>query len=265
MKKRITDKLRQSTGASISFALLIFLVCAVVCSVVLTAATTASGRMSKTAEYDQRYYSVTSAAELLKDLMSGNASIVQVQTGTATTTYTDGTPGTPVHNDDTVLTTYLVEDTAPASITETDLTESNKIDPESLSTVQTKSIKNDAAWRCFSGTAALSRTLNLTSAAGTSEGQDSPLDVTITEDMDENGNITFTLKNTNGDSYTLSLKFLCSKNVTTGTSSEEGSPEQISEAEDGTVTYTITTTETVTQITTYKWELAEMKTISADA
>ncbi|NLC32861.1 MAG: hypothetical protein GX781_06145 [Clostridiales bacterium] len=49
MKKRIMNKLRSRTGASISFALLLFLVCAVLCSVILTAATAASGRMSSLA------------------------------------------------------------------------------------------------------------------------------------------------------------------------------------------------------------------------
>ena len=70
MKNRILDKLRSRTGASISFALLLFLVCAVLCSVILTAATAASGRMSNMAETDQRYYAGTSAAELMKELIN---------------------------------------------------------------------------------------------------------------------------------------------------------------------------------------------------
>ena len=72
MKNRIKDKLRSRTGASITYALLIFLVCAVVGSAVLVAGTTAAGRMSEIAEYDQRYYAVTSAARLLIDLIDGN-------------------------------------------------------------------------------------------------------------------------------------------------------------------------------------------------
>ena len=63
----IRNKLRSSRGASITYALLIFLVCAVVSAVVIVAATTSSGRMSELAAMDQRYYAVTSAAELLKD------------------------------------------------------------------------------------------------------------------------------------------------------------------------------------------------------
>ena len=66
---RIKKKLRSQTGASLTFALLLFLVCAVVGSAVLVAGTAAAGRMSKIAEMDQRYYSVNSAARLLIELL----------------------------------------------------------------------------------------------------------------------------------------------------------------------------------------------------
>lgn len=65
----IKNKIRSRRGASLTFALLLFLVCAVVGSVVLVAGTAASGRMSQIAEMDQRYYSVNSAARLLIELM----------------------------------------------------------------------------------------------------------------------------------------------------------------------------------------------------
>ena len=65
----IRNKLRSRRGASLTFALLLFLVCAVVGSAVLVAGTAAAGRMSKIAEMDQRYYSVHSAARLLIDMM----------------------------------------------------------------------------------------------------------------------------------------------------------------------------------------------------
>ena len=70
IRRSIRRKLGSDAGASITFALLLFLVCAMVSAVVLVAATTASGRMAGIAEADQRYYAVTSAAELLKDVMS---------------------------------------------------------------------------------------------------------------------------------------------------------------------------------------------------
>ena len=68
---KLKQKLKSQTGASITFALLLFLVCAVVGSVVLTAGTAAAGRMSELAKMDQRYYSVTSAAQLLRDTIDG--------------------------------------------------------------------------------------------------------------------------------------------------------------------------------------------------
>ena len=64
-------KLNSQRGASITWALLIFLVCAVVGSVVLTAGTAAAGRMSQQAVSDQRYYCVTSAVQLLIDKIDG--------------------------------------------------------------------------------------------------------------------------------------------------------------------------------------------------
>ena len=67
----IGQKLRSDRGASITFALLLFLVCAVVSSVVIVAGTAAAGRMSELAEMDQRYYAVTSAAGLLRDELCG--------------------------------------------------------------------------------------------------------------------------------------------------------------------------------------------------
>ena len=87
------NKLKSRSGASITFALLLFLVCAVISSVVIVAGTTAAGRMSQAAQMDQRYYAVTSAAELLKSEIDGKEVIVTSETkaaedGTSTTEYT---------------------------------------------------------------------------------------------------------------------------------------------------------------------------------
>ena len=65
---RLANKLNSRRGASITFALMLFLVCAVVSSVVIVAGTAAAGRMSRLAESDQRYYAVTSAAKMLCDM-----------------------------------------------------------------------------------------------------------------------------------------------------------------------------------------------------
>lgn len=73
----IQNKLKSQKGASISFALLLFLVCAVISSVVIVAATAAGGRMSQLPEMDQRYYAVTSAANLLKSEIDGKRVVVE--------------------------------------------------------------------------------------------------------------------------------------------------------------------------------------------
>ena len=70
-------KLNSERGASISWALLIFLVCTVVGSVVLVAGTTASGRFSKLAENDQGYYAVTSSAGLLRDVLNQSVTVTR--------------------------------------------------------------------------------------------------------------------------------------------------------------------------------------------
>ena len=65
------NKIKSQRGASITFALLLFLVCSVVSIVVVVAGSAATGRMSQRAETDQRYYAVTSAVELLCDDFKG--------------------------------------------------------------------------------------------------------------------------------------------------------------------------------------------------
>lgn len=68
---KLQTKLRSQRGASILFALLLFLVCAAVGSVALAAGTAAAGRTIQLAKMDQRYYCVTSATELMRDSIEG--------------------------------------------------------------------------------------------------------------------------------------------------------------------------------------------------
>ena len=73
----IKKKLKSQNGASISFALLLFLVCAVLSSAIIVAGTAAAGRLSRLAEADQRYYAVTSAAGLLSRDIGGKTVTVE--------------------------------------------------------------------------------------------------------------------------------------------------------------------------------------------
>lgn len=71
MGRTALEKLRSRKGASLTFALLAFLVCAVISAVLLASASAATGRLSNLAETDQRYYAVTSAAQLFCDELEG--------------------------------------------------------------------------------------------------------------------------------------------------------------------------------------------------
>lgn len=73
----IKTKLKSRAGASITFALLIFLVCSVVSVVVIVAASAASGRVSGVQETDQRYYAAVATAETLRDIFE-DSDVVEV-------------------------------------------------------------------------------------------------------------------------------------------------------------------------------------------
>ena len=73
MGRRILIKLRSREGASLTFALLAFLVCAVISAILLASASAAAGRVSGLADMDQRYYAVTSAAQLFCDELESDA------------------------------------------------------------------------------------------------------------------------------------------------------------------------------------------------
>ena len=85
----IKKKLKSQNGASISFALLLFLVCAVLSSAIIVAGTAAAGRLSRLAEADQRYYAVTSAAGLLSRDIGGRTVTVEYSKKTGKVTPAD--------------------------------------------------------------------------------------------------------------------------------------------------------------------------------
>ncbi len=274
MKNRILDKLRSRTGASISFALLLFLVCAVLCSVILTAATTASGRMSNMAETDQRYYAVTSAAELMKDVFEEHptVSVVKIEKSWTDTTYQNGTvTGTTdagVPDGETASAVYIVIDKTAAEISESDLI------TELTDSYATKTIQEDAARRVFNadesnttGTLLSSRGLTITSTFSSTAGMDfDALAVDILEKLEAKGNIELTMYNKYksgttasdaGSRYKVILSLGADKNKTTNTKTETVSSAAIDEN-----SYTETTKTTTTTITTLTWTLTGIKTNS---
>lgn len=269
MRNLIKKKLRQETGASITFALLLFLICAVVSSVVLTAATATSGRMSKTAEYDQRYYSVTSAAELMKAQLDGKTvSIVKVTESTQKTRYTDGIAGEAGSVKEDTPKIYLVADKTAAGITDADLIERSQIAGDGMnetyvSSLRAASILNDAAWHYSQEKdEAAEKELKLSSSLAS--GENDPLAAVMEESVDAAGNIVLTISNAGetGQQYALLLTFMADKHTDTGSRSVDGPREDIDTAPDGTVTYNVTTTVTTTEVTSLTWQLTGIETVT---
>ena len=78
-EKRIKKKLRSKKGASITFGLLLFLICAIISSLVLVAGTSAAGRLAGMAQTEQRYYSVSSTAKMIQEILEdGTAATIEV-------------------------------------------------------------------------------------------------------------------------------------------------------------------------------------------
>lgn len=80
----INNKIQSNRGASITFALMLFMVCAIISIVVVVAGSAAAGSMSQRAETDQRYYAVSSAVELLcNDFKNKVATVKYTKASTA--------------------------------------------------------------------------------------------------------------------------------------------------------------------------------------
>ena len=175
--------------------------------------------------------------------------------------------------------TYIVADKKANEIDEaSDLISSNVIDED----FSVDSIPEDAAKRLYEydGESVLVNNKLLSSSEGnpgkdrfaltsgfySSAGLDyDALAVTISEDLDLDGNITLTLYNTYkkqktassaGDRYTLILPFGADRSVSTSTKTENVS----STAEDDDSKYTVKTKTTETTITTLTWHLTGIKT-----
>lgn len=197
-ENRISGKIQSQRGASITFALLLFLVCAALSAVVLLAATTASGRMSNLAETDQRYYSVTSAAELLKTMLDEEAVSVIVA---GDTTYT-----IPKHMNeitDSDLNISKFDDLDEYDEDETADTDESSDNQENTGAVT--ALKETIAKHCLDGEG-YEATLSLSSQLKDAKGKD-PLAVTVDEILDSEGNLSFIIYNTSGKPYKLMLSF----------------------------------------------------------
>lgn len=188
----IRKKIKSRRGASLTFALLLFLVCAVIGSVVLTAGTVAAGRMSQVAEMDQRYYSVNSAARTLIDLIDGKEStIIETRPSADDTgsTFTDET-NTPISTSFKTI-TAITDEAAYYMSAEGPLAKPT-LTGGSLSTTNTRK------------TTPYEFTISVTGGGSTEELK--PLKATVSENIEDDGKMILTVKSDDGK-YDLKLFF----------------------------------------------------------
>lgn len=203
--KAIKNKIHSEQGASITFALLLFLVCAVISSIVIVAATTTSGRLADMARMDQRYYSVTSAARLLCE-MDGKNTVVET-TNKTTITGEYGITGEPLENQEPGFPkTEAYTEPKPASIVGSDIFEYAGI------CLLTKPAPDDGIY--------FNKELELKEE----DSSDEKLNISMKAVLNDNGKLIIELHNQNTDKgvYSLRLVFSSAKSNKETSSKTEG-------------------------------------------
>ena len=265
----LKNKIQSQRGASITFALLLFLVCAIISSVVIVAATAVGGRASKMAELDQRYYAVNSAAELFRDVLEQQT--VTVTTGTKTVckedqdgtevsgtktitpeTYKASMNGSPVSSADSLVIGAAVQ------LVKEELTNKTTSENKSEKEVEINSLP----------TVSSLSTLDLT-AAGTGITNAAALTVKLTPSNVASGKMTISVSNqdTSKGTYTLGLTFkadiIQNENALTTYSAPLPTTDESGKIIEG--EYTRYKTVEKTTISTIRWKLIDMRTVVAVA
>ena len=280
MNNRIRQKLRSQKGASITFALLLFMVCAVLSSVLLTAATAAAGRMSRIAELDQRYYAVTSASGFLRGILEEKpVSFVKVENEAVEITYTDGVPGSPASADpeeDGKSGLYMVHKAAD-EVTDADLTEESRIEEDTPP--GTDSMLDNTAYRYYRAVLLGEGTenvipeyeLSLDSASLGAEAGDAAdsAAVTIRGTLAEDGSLVFYISNRDADRqgrrYTLAMTFSTERKQNSDRKTTRGEPSAPQLSEGGKVTYTVREQTKTRETESIAWHLAGMENVSPES
>ena len=273
------SKLKSPRGASITFALLLFLVCAVVGSIVLAAGSAASGRLSKLAESDGRYYAVTSAAELLRDSVADHSYVLTMEKQTVLKTqsvFTRPVGGTdwigpsaeptPVPDGDPTYSYVLQSGAAASELSSRDGI--SMLANSSLDLIVGRTVMFDEADPSVPWTAASSAPAAWTEADGTREftlkltevsGVDTDgAKVQVESVLLPNGDLTLTVENTEGAPYTLRLFFRADKRTTNGGSTLPISTTRETQSE---TQYTVTELEKKieTRTVTVTWKYIGME------
>ena len=273
----LKNKIKSQRGASITFALLLFLVCAIISGVVVVAATAVGGRASKMAEMDQRYYAVNSAAELLRDVLENQTAVVTTGTKTVSTIDQDGNitkkqqqkvengnpvtdvEGNPVYED--------VDDTS-----DSDLPIELTVNGTTVAISDASLVALAALKLCDATTADLSATGPLTiTGTGIDDDTKAALEVKITPILDT-ANKTLTLdvsnnNNTNKGVYTLRLIF--KPNITQNNNERTTYTAPLPSVDtDGKIIegkYTRQKTVEKTKVSTIRWKMIDLQTVVAVA
>ena len=246
------NRLRSEKGASISYALLLFLVCAAIGAVVLVAATSASGRLAGMAEADQRYYSAVSAAELLKDAFDGRE-VTVVTTSTVQTVTRYSYEGGQASEDSSYpeKTMFINGNFIPPGA---------DFRPETLF--------EEAAYRLYSADPLAVYPMEksfLLKASGAPEKAGEALNVRCVSKLMKDGTVTMDISCPAGEDsapvtgvYTLRMVFGADVRKDTSTIAERGTPQP----EDSGSGYSISSiaTETVTSVIT--WRLDSIRLVS---
>ena len=290
------SKIKSDSGVTILFALLVLLVCVVVASVILTASTAASGRTSQLEKMDQRYYSVTSAVDFIRDAFSDKElqidryeklTTVEVttttQTGTGDISSTTKTKETKKYQfvyDEPEDCTFLLSDSILlyvfGNVTRADLppfSETYSYEEGWLGEdYENFFIKNPPGI-----SSEVSRELNLkhdtAAASGTKadkiKSEGSAFDVALSSKLKVDGDLDLTFVNNNGekDKYSLRLRMNASSQNTENSEVVEhtlNSSSSTSGSGDSATT-TVTTTETTVVVTkkttTMKWTPGPVKKV----
>lgn len=270
----IKAKIKSQKGASITFALLLFLVCAVISSVVIVAGTAAGGRLKNIPESDQRYYAVTSASELLKNAIDGKTVVaVKARKEVIKHKYnSNGVENTPISSSPDVAydpTEYYTD------LSEIEDSTKNKQSNYSMLTGIVCDLVNENRLNQNPVSPPIHKTFSLTATAGSLElkneksgskeyvvekEKDKALEavsVILNEQIDQNGRITFYVsKEVDEDTYSLKLVFEGEKTEKQYIHTDYGSP--VPDLTNSDVAYTIVETKEIREATIFKWHLVNI-------
>ncbi len=275
MNISLPEKLRSNRGASVSIALLLFLICSVVGALVITAASAAAGRTAKLASSDQRYYSVASAMELLTEELS-ETPVVLVRSKTVVTTDTtvytlsSSTDSNGLVNQSSSSSSSSSETTSySTSIGSTVISSQNSsIDYDSMSLLSSSAARllfadnncnNEAAmsYSFADGFSGYSKSINLAHSSSATGVTADDLEVSGTIELQSSGDMVITLQNVPG-SDKFSLTATLTPTVTESVRNTQEEDPSVTQTGSG-YTETNVTTAMTEKISIISWTVSNIR------